>query len=61
MKIKSLKGKIATGVITASLLATTGMAFANSNAGPQFKIWGDQHIQAAKDAVSSALGTATTN
>jgi hypothetical protein len=55
MKKMSVKNKIATGVIAASLLGSTSFVFANSNAGSQFKAWGDAQVQAAKTAVQSAL------
>jgi hypothetical protein len=55
MKIKSVKGKIATGVVAATLLGSSTFAFANTNAGAQFKIWGENQIAAAKAAVSQAL------
>ncbi|MFK9093337.1 hypothetical protein [Bacillus salipaludis] len=57
---KSVKVKIATGVIAASLLGSTGYAFANSNAGSQLKAWGDSQIAAVKQALSKDNSTATT-
>lgn len=57
----SLKGKIAAGLAAATLLSSTGVAFANSNAGAQFGIWAEGRILAAKNAISGALGTSTSN
>ncbi|MFK9093336.1 hypothetical protein [Bacillus salipaludis] len=56
---KSVKAKIATGVIAASLLGSTGYVFANSNAGSQLKAWGDSQIAAAKQALTKDNSTAT--
>lgn len=65
MKKMTLKSKITTGVIAASLLSTTAFAYANTNAGAQFTTWGQAQINAAKAAVQSALAgslsTAQTN
>jgi len=52
----SLKGKIAAGIAAATLLSSTGVAFASSNAGTQFGVWADAKIQAAQNAVGLALG-----
>ncbi|MEH6938340.1 hypothetical protein V7056_10825 [Bacillus sp. JJ664] len=53
--VLSLKGKIAAGIAAATILGSTGVAFANTNAGVQFKAWGDAKITAAMDAVKAAL------
>ncbi|MHC0037578.1 hypothetical protein [Pseudoneobacillus sp. C159] len=55
MKKMSLKGKIATGVIAASVIGTSTFAFAQTNAGTQFTAWGQAQINAAKSAVQSDL------
>ncbi|MET3193284.1 hypothetical protein [Bacillus sp. OAE603] len=57
----SLKGKIAVGLAAATLLSSTGVAFANSNAGTQFGVWADARIQAAQNAVGLALGLSKAN
>ncbi|MED4204104.1 hypothetical protein [Neobacillus mesonae] len=55
MKIKSVKGKIAAGAIAVTVIGSSTFAFANTNAGSQFKAWGDAQIAAAKQAISDAL------
>ncbi|MED4204102.1 hypothetical protein [Neobacillus mesonae] len=55
MKIKSIKGKIAAGAIAVTVIGSSTFAFANTNAGSQFKAWGDAQIAAAKLAISDAL------
>jgi hypothetical protein len=65
MKKMTLKGKIATGVVAASLIGSSTFAFASTNAGEQFRIWGQAQIDAAKTAVDTTqdglLSTAQTN
>lgn len=60
-KIKTVKGKIATGVIAASIIGTSTFAFANTNAGTQFGAWGQAQIDAAKAAIVAAIGDDRTN
>jgi hypothetical protein len=54
MKKMTLKGKIATGVVAASLIGSSTFAFATTNAGTQFTAWGQAQIDAAKTAVQNA-------
>lgn len=56
-KVLTLKGKIAAGVAAVTIVGSTSMAFASTNAGTQFGIWADAKIQAAQNAVVNALGT----
>jgi hypothetical protein len=57
MKIKTVKGKIAAGVVAASVLSTSAFAFANTNAGTQFTAWGEAQITAALNAIGQKAGT----
>jgi hypothetical protein len=54
-KVKTVKGKIATGVIAASLVGTFTFAFASTNAGTQFTAWGQSQIDAAKSAIEDSI------
>jgi hypothetical protein len=58
MKKMTLKGKIATGVVAASIIGSSTFAFASTNAGEQFRIWGQAQIDAAKTAVDTAQDSA---
>ncbi|MEH7255769.1 hypothetical protein V7111_27045, partial [Neobacillus niacini] len=60
-KIRSVKAKIATGVIAATVIGSSTFAFANTNAGTQFGLWGQAQIDTAKSAIESAIsGSRTT-
>jgi hypothetical protein len=61
MKKLSLKSKIVTGVVVASVIGSSTFAFANTNAGTQFTAWGQAQIDAAKGAVRSSLATELAN
>ncbi|MFP7297962.1 hypothetical protein [Neobacillus niacini] len=54
-KFKSTKAKIATGVIAATVIGSSTFAFANTNAGEQFKAWADKQIQTALNTVSGSI------
>jgi hypothetical protein len=60
MKKMTLKGKIATGVVAASIIGTSTFAFASTTAGGQFKAWGQDKIDAAMETVSQNLADDTT-
>jgi hypothetical protein len=55
MKKFTLKSKIVTGVVVASVIGSSTFAFANTNAGTQFTAWGQAQIDAAKTAVKNDL------
>jgi hypothetical protein len=55
MKKFTLKSKIVTGVVVASVIGSSTFAFANTNAGTQFTAWGQAQINAAKTAVQTDL------
>jgi hypothetical protein len=55
MKKFTLKSKIVTGVVVASVIGSSTFAFANTNAGTQFTAWGQTQINAAKTAVQTDL------
>jgi hypothetical protein len=55
MKKFTLKSKIVTGVVIASVIGSSTFAFANTNAGTQFTAWGQAQIDAAKTAVKNDL------
>ncbi|CAG9607800.1 hypothetical protein [Pseudoneobacillus rhizosphaerae] len=55
MKKFTLKSKIVTGVVVASVIGSSTFAFANTNAGTQFTTWGQAQINAAKTAVQTDL------
>jgi hypothetical protein len=55
MRKFSLKSKIVTGVVVASVIGSSTFAFANTNAGTQFTTWGQAQIEAAKTAVKTDL------
>jgi hypothetical protein len=55
MKKFTLKSKIVTGVVVASVIGSSTFAFANTNAGTQFTAWGQAQIDAAKTAVQTDL------
>jgi hypothetical protein len=55
MKKFTLKSKIITGVVVASVIGSSTFAFANTNAGTQFTAWGQAQIDAAKTAVQTDL------
>lgn len=59
-KIKTVKGKIAAGVVVASVLSTSAFAFANTNAGAQFTAWGESQVRAALEAIGVKAGTERT-
>lgn len=51
MMMKSIKGKVVTGVVAVGLLSGVGAAFANTDAGTQLKTWYDGQFNTANAAV----------
>lgn len=52
--MKTVKGKIVTGVVTLGLLSGVGAAFANTDAGAQLKAWYDKQFGSAASTIESA-------
>jgi hypothetical protein len=61
MKKFTLKSKIVTGVVVASVIGSSTFALANTNAGTQFTAWGNTQITNAKSAVTTAIGNSRNN
>ncbi|PGS52642.1 hypothetical protein [Bacillus sp. AFS041924] len=59
MKKKSIKKKIAVGLLTAGIVTSSGLAFASTNAGELFTNYASQLLNDAKSSISSTLGTKT--
>lgn len=60
MEKKSIKKKVVVGILAAGVL-TTGTAFASTNAGELFTNFASQLLKDAQSAVSSTLGTKTSD
>ncbi|MFB7138201.1 hypothetical protein ACFCYN_00905 [Gottfriedia sp. NPDC056225] len=59
MEKKSMKKKIAVGILAAGIVTSSSLAFATTNAGDLFKNFASQLLNDAKSTVSSTLGTKT--
>ncbi|SFD17785.1 hypothetical protein [Bacillus sp. UNCCL81] len=61
MEKKSMKKKIAVGILAAGILTSSSLAFASTNAGELFTNYAAQLLNDAKSTVSSTLGSKTSD
>ncbi|PFH85614.1 hypothetical protein [Bacillus sp. AFS088145] len=61
MEKKSMKKKIAVGILAAGILTSSSLAFASTNAGELFTNYAAQLLNDAKSTVSNTLGSKTSD